>query len=126
MTNKSARLNNRRFFQDRNSDLTVFCFLIVLICSAVLVLTGCDNKGDQPEVSNIVKPEKAEFVDRQSCIDCHEKQYAEWTDSHHDLAMDVATGETVLGDFNNSTFNNYGLTTTFSIKLTSVFLALQN
>ena len=68
MTNKSARLNNRRFFQDRNSDLTVFYVFIVLICFVVLVLTGCDNNGNQPKLNNIVKPEKAEFVDRQSCI----------------------------------------------------------
>ena len=97
MTNKSARVNNKKIFQDRNSDLTVFYVFIVLICFVVLVLTGCDNKGDQAKINNIVKPEKAEFVDRKSCIEYHEKQYAEWTDSHHDLAMDVATGETVLG-----------------------------
>ena len=54
---------------------------------------------------------------------CHEKQYAEWTDSHHDLAMDVATEETVLGDFNNSTFINYGLTTSFYKKDSKFFVS---
>ncbi len=79
----------------------------------VLTQSSCDNKRNKPILNNIVKPEKAEFVDRQGCIECHEKQYAEWTSSHHDLAMDVATEKTVLGDFNNSTFINYGVTTTF-------------
>jgi len=65
MTNKSARLNNKKLFQDRNSDLTVICVLIVLICFVVLVLTGCNNKGDQPKLNNIVK---AEFVDRQARV----------------------------------------------------------
>ncbi|MCP4272922.1 MAG: hypothetical protein GY781_13335, partial [Gammaproteobacteria bacterium] len=77
---------------------------------------------NNPGLNNITKPEKAEFVDRQSCIECHEKQYAEWTDSHHDLAMDVATEETVLGDFNNSTFINYGLTTSFYKKNAKFFV----
>ncbi|GJQ59612.1 MAG: hypothetical protein SCALA701_24130 [Candidatus Scalindua sp.] len=75
--------------------------------------SGCDNKGNQPRLNTIVKPEKAEFVDRQSCRECHEKQYREWKDSHHDLAMDVATEETVLGDFNNSPFIHDDLPTTF-------------
>ncbi|MCP5002735.1 MAG: hypothetical protein GY941_02105 [Planctomycetes bacterium] len=77
----------------------------------VLTQTSCDNRGSQPGLYNTVKPEKAEFVDRQSCIECHEKQYTEWTGSHHDLAMDVATKETVLADFNNSTFINSQLLT---------------
>ncbi len=110
MTDKSARLNNKKSSQDRDSDSTGFCVLIVLICLVILVLTGCDNQVDQSRLNHAVK---AEFVDKKSCIECHEKQYAEWTGSHHDLAMDVATEETILGDFNNSTFTNYGLTTTF-------------
>src|SRR6476659_2791062 len=41
----------------------------------------------------------AEFVGRQSCVQCHEAQHSAWTGSHHDLAMDVAKEMTVLGDF---------------------------
>ncbi len=96
MTNKSNILavQNLLLFQNNRSPIPL---IIVLMSFVVLMQCSCDNKSDQPEVSNIVKPEKAEFVDRQSCIECHEKQYAEWTGSHHDLAMDVAVGETVLG-----------------------------
>ncbi len=110
MTNKSDRLKSKRFSRDINSNLTGFYVLVVLICFVMLVQIGCDNQVDQSKLNHTVK---TEFVDQKSCIECHEKQYTEWQGSHHDLAMDVATEETILGDFNNTTFNNYGLTTTF-------------
>ena len=56
---------------------------------------------------------KATYVGRQTCLDCHQNEHAEWTGSHHDLAMDVATDESVLGDFNDATFERKGLVTRF-------------
>ncbi|MFQ5540449.1 MAG: multiheme c-type cytochrome, partial [Candidatus Binatia bacterium] len=56
---------------------------------------------------------QATYVKNKSCAECHSNQYKEWTGSHHDLAMDVATEETVIGDFNNSTFTQHGVTSTF-------------
>jgi predicted CXXCH cytochrome family protein len=58
-------------------------------------------------------PKEAAFVERKLCIDCHEEQYKLWVSSHHDLAMDVANEKTVLGDFNNSTFTQHGVKSTF-------------
>lgn len=52
---------------------------------------------------------EAQYVGRSSCIDCHRDQADAFTDSHHDLAMDIATDATVLGDFNNVTFEHDGL-----------------
>ncbi|WP_345688217.1 tetratricopeptide repeat protein [Novipirellula caenicola] len=52
---------------------------------------------------------EAEFVGRSGCIDCHRDQAKAFEGSHHDLAMDVATDETVLGDFNDATFEHDGL-----------------
>lgn len=51
---------------------------------------------------------RPEFVDSKSCRDCHESEYAQWTDSHHDWAMDHANPATVLGDFNDRTFEHFG------------------
>ena len=39
--------------------------------------------------------------------------YRDWSGSHHDLAMQVAGQDSVLGDFNDSAFVNYGVTTRF-------------
>ncbi|WP_442505602.1 multiheme c-type cytochrome [Novipirellula sp. SH528] len=52
---------------------------------------------------------EAQFVGRGACIDCHRDQAEAFKGSHHDLAMDVATDETVLGDFNDVTFEHDGL-----------------
>ncbi len=51
----------------------------------------------------------ATYVGRQSCVECHREQAQLYDGSHHDLAMDLATDQTVLGDFNNVTFEHDGL-----------------
>ncbi|MCA8981306.1 MAG: hypothetical protein KDC14_14845 [Planctomycetes bacterium] len=39
------------------------------------------------------------YVGADSCADCHPAETEAWRGSHHDLAMQIATPETVLGDF---------------------------
>ena len=53
------------------------------------------------------------FVGSDQCVSCHEQEHSTWLDSHHDLAMQVPSAETVLGDFDNATFTYNGVTTTF-------------
>jgi tetratricopeptide (TPR) repeat protein len=57
-------------------------------------------------------PDDAEpqYVGRQSCIQCHQPQHEKWTGSHHDLAMDRATEETVLADFHDAELTHHGIT----------------
>lgn len=50
------------------------------------------------------------YVGRPSCVACHQSQSQLWTGSHHDLAMDVARPETVLGDFQNASLTHHGVT----------------
>jgi tetratricopeptide (TPR) repeat protein len=58
----------------------------------------------------------ATFVGRSSCTDCHEQEHNLWTGSHHDLAMQEANEQTVLGDFDNATFTHFGATSRFYTK----------
>lgn len=51
----------------------------------------------------------ATYVGRDACVECHATETAAFSGSHHDLAMDLATEETVLGDFNDVTFEHDGL-----------------
>jgi hypothetical protein len=51
---------------------------------------------------------EAKFVGRQSCVQCHQSQHSAWEGSHHDLAMDLATEKTVLGNFNNAELMHHG------------------
>jgi tetratricopeptide (TPR) repeat protein len=52
---------------------------------------------------------RASFIGRQACINCHQAQATAFHGSHHDLAMDLATDESVLGDFNDVQFEHHGL-----------------
>jgi len=47
------------------------------------------------------------FVRDASCKECHQKEYQDWLGSHHERAMDHATADTVLGDFDDATFSQF-------------------
>jgi tetratricopeptide (TPR) repeat protein len=55
----------------------------------------------------------ASFVGSAQCRDCHEPEFEAWEGSHHDLAMDLATEETVLGNFNDAEFTLHGVRSRF-------------
>lgn len=50
------------------------------------------------------------YVGRKSCVDCHRPQAKLFAGSHHDLAMDPATPETVLGQFQNQEIEHHEVT----------------
>ncbi len=54
----------------------------------------------------------ANYVGRQSCLQCHTKESQAWSGSHHDLAMDPATDETVLADFDNAHVQHHDVDST--------------
>jgi predicted CXXCH cytochrome family protein len=78
-------------------DFLVRCLLVLIFCAPLPLLSA------------------AEYIGEQSCQSCHQEEYQAWQGSHHQLAMQVADKNTVLGDFSNSTFSKDGITTTFFI-----------
>lgn len=54
-----------------------------------------------------------QFVGRSACAACHQPEVTAWTGSHHDQAMQEATEQTVLGDFDNATLTHFGVTSNF-------------
>ena len=52
---------------------------------------------------------QATYVGRSACIDCHRDQADAFAGSHHDLAMDVATDQSVLGNFDDATIEHDGM-----------------
>jgi predicted CXXCH cytochrome family protein len=52
-------------------------------------------------------------VGGEACASCHAKEHAAWQGSHHDLAMQVADEQSVLGNFANARFSHAGITSTF-------------
>jgi predicted CXXCH cytochrome family protein len=68
---------------------------------------------------------KAEYVGRPSCASCHAEQSKLWTGSDHDLAMDEATPEFVLGDFDNTQLEHHGVTSKMSRRGDDFFVETQ-
>ncbi len=59
-------------------------------------------------------PERASFVGSQACGSCHASEMQAWRGSQHDLAMQEMTPDTVLGDFENASFEHFGVKTRFT------------
>lgn len=55
---------------------------------------------------------EAAYVGDKACQSCHQKEHSLWHNSYHDLAMQEADLQTVLGDF-NTTFEYNGIQTKF-------------
>ncbi len=68
----------------------------------------------------------AAYLGNNACAGCHESQVNDWTGSHHDLAMQEANAETVLGDFDNAKFVYEGVTTTFFKKAGAYWVNTDN
>ena len=54
-----------------------------------------------------------DYIGAQACKSCHLKEHQQWQGSHHDLAMQVANEQTVLGNFDNAIFSKSGINTRF-------------
>jgi len=54
-----------------------------------------------------------DYLGSETCAACHQSEFDSWQGSHHDLAMQPASEASVLGDFDNSEFNNFGVTSSF-------------
>ncbi|MEO1998444.1 MAG: multiheme c-type cytochrome, partial [Planctomycetaceae bacterium] len=64
----------------------------------------------------------AEYVGRQSCAQCHQRETDRWQGSDHDLAMDLATDEFVLGNFDGTRLEHHGVTSKMSHAAGSYFV----
>jgi len=83
--------------------------VLVIIVSFPLYYLAVVSNTEAPVVTDT----EASFVGSIECQDCHKLEYDKWQGSHHDLAMDVANENTVLGDFNNTEFTLHGITSRF-------------
>ncbi|MDP3848225.1 MAG: multiheme c-type cytochrome [Pseudomonas sp.] len=68
---------------------------------------------ESPAITATTDQAAPSYVGTETCSGCHSQQHVLWKGSHHDMAMQVATDKTVLGDFNRATFSYNGITSTF-------------
>lgn len=76
----------------------------------ILFAAGCGT-SEQSTAPKTAGP--AAFVGSGECRSCHEAEFRDWMGSHHELAMQVANADTVLGDFDDASFDYFDNTTKF-------------
>ncbi len=90
--------------------------LYALVAAVLLVvsfpLAQWRQAGLQQQAA-LVEATPVSYVGREKCINCHKKAFEDWQGSDHDLAMDVVSPETVLGDFSDVTFQMDGYQTRY-------------
>ncbi len=89
----------------------VALLLLGLGVVASLVVSGVAGPGGGAADDAV---EAARYVGRAMCVRCHPDVVTEWTGSHHDLAMQEVTDESLLGDWGAASLEHGGVTSMFS------------
>ncbi len=79
----------------------------------LLLLASCGQEREDVEApasspSPYHSIPNASYVGHGSCRSCHEPEFQEWLGSDHHRAMNPATDEFVLGDFDGAVFEHFG------------------
>ncbi len=82
--------------------LTIAAVCLVLAAAALYVLWQALRPLPPPA-----------YVGTNQCAVCHQSEFHNWERSDHRHAMEHASGETVLGDFSDVTFNYFGTSSRF-------------
>lgn len=81
--------------------------VIILISSSLIYIHSITAANNTTNHSNTA------YIDNQTCLQCHQNEASEWRQSHHANAMKIANADTVLGNFDQTTFVKDTVTTTF-------------
>jgi len=91
----------------------VLAFAAVGVLLASWGLSGVGRSVAATGTSAAAAASQARYVGGQGCASCHATEFKDWTGSHHDLAMQHVSDQSVLGDFNNARFSYAGITSRF-------------
>ncbi|MEN8770160.1 MAG: cytochrome c3 family protein [Glaciecola sp.] len=83
-----------------------FCLLIIVLSPTFIFA--------KPALNLLTDPSPV-YTSKQ-CVACHVSESDQWSLSDHAKAMDIATEQTVLGDFNNANAEHYSQKTRFFIE----------
>ena len=83
--------------------MKIFFHSTYLIVFSILFIS-CDSNSKLENYKDITHTQ-LKYIDGytgdESCVSCHEKEFKLWKGSHHDLAMQIANENTVIGNFND-------------------------
>jgi predicted CXXCH cytochrome family protein len=85
-----------------------FCVLAALACLGGVVVSRIGSIARAADA-----PPPPAYVGSAACAACHPHEAQLWAGSHHKAAMDHATDASALGDFNNATFEHFGVPSRF-------------
>lgn len=105
----------RRFdWKARKRPVIGLLLIVTLIAAGTAFLIGRSSRKNAGVGQTFKSRERdVPYVDSRVCAQCHQKQYAQWSGSHHDRAMQDANEETVLGDFGDTSFTHFSATSRF-------------
>jgi predicted CXXCH cytochrome family protein len=108
--------SSRRF----SSLAAPWWFRILLLGGVVLFASWAHSETEPMEPLPVALPAihpsvapNSGYVGAQSCAECHAAEYRHWQGSQHAQAMQPAIESTVLGDFNDTSFTDSRITSTF-------------
>jgi predicted CXXCH cytochrome family protein len=78
--------------------------IVNLFCLLAIAFTGTATV-------NAAAKQPVAYVGSAQCVQCHEEVYADWQQSDHHKAMQPASKDNVLGDFNDVTVSFHGIDT---------------
>ena len=96
--------------------LAAVAVAMIALLVAAIWLKGRTPSGPDDSAMAIAPPAPGApptYVGSSACADCHRDEFQRWQGSQHAVAMQPATERTVLGDFNDASFRNFGVTTEF-------------
>jgi tetratricopeptide (TPR) repeat protein len=98
----------------------------LFLYGCMLFVSACDpaptsNIATEPAVSAA-----RTYVGSGACSNCHQAQLSDWIGSHHDLAMQVADADTVVGNFSNTSFEYFDTKTSFRESEDGFFVQTEN
>jgi Flp pilus assembly protein TadD len=100
-------------------NMRITCYVAL---AAALLVAACTPESAPPPAAK----GGPEFVGSAACAPCHESEYRDWQGSHHELAMQIASESTVLGDFSDAEFDYYGKKTQFTTRNDEFFVRTEN
>ncbi|MGY3485145.1 putative CXXCH cytochrome family protein [Bradyrhizobium sp. USDA 4011] len=97
----------------RSSRRTIW--IAIAVALTILLVSGLAfhllKAGGQVSTAQVYSA--ATFVGSETCASCHQSEARLWNVSQHKIAMQHATDKTVLGNFNDASFDHYGVHSRF-------------
>ena len=123
---ENLKRNCNYLFTEMKKYRFIFLIIPLTLIFLIFLTSNCKREKADSESSDVPKRQlTAEYVGRESCKECHELQHQLFQGSDHDQAMQPATDEFMLGDFDDSDFTHHGVTSRFYKKDGKYFVYTQ-